>query len=243
MKSISKPVKRTIIFVCIVLTLCVAFFFLLMLIGLFNYNIAENYSHVISVENIDPNRQQIGPISYQPLILDNGTSVNHFADCTDISRSLYLQASNNQDILYLDNGELLCTFPVDVLQKNNNSVCKGKYLLCIGQKWKSLGPMNSIDQPTRRHKNDYVFKVDVLNGKMDVVFESKAKERVLYADFNTIITYYDGEILYYNLTTGEIFKTVDAAFMKKRQKYTISCNKDTLMVTTKSGQIAEIKIS
>lgn len=241
MKSISKLIKRLIIIICIALALCVALFFVLMFTGVLNKDITENYTHIISVENIDPNNKQSQLISHQPLILDNGTIIDFYADCPDISRKIYRQASD-QDKLYLDNGELLCTFPEQVLQKPNNYVYKGKYLLCVGQKWKSLGPMNSIDQPTRRHKCDYVFRVDILNKELDVLFESRAKERVLYVDFGTVITYCEGEIIYYNLKNGQIFKTIDASYMQKSQKYTVSCTGDTLTITTQSGMLVNIAV-
>lgn len=241
MRIFIPKVKKIVLIIFVALLMCIAFFYFLMFRGVSYSYFTENYSHIISVENIDPNLQD-EQIQQKPLILDDGTSVEFFVDCPDISRTVYIQSTDNRDTLYLDNGRIVCTYPEGVLQKNINTISKSGYLLSIGQKWKTLGPVNYFDQPTGQHTGDCVFKVDILNGELDVVFESKAKERVLYADFEVIITYHDGVINYYDSSSGEGVKTVDATFMQKRQKYVVKCIGDVLVISTKGEQLAKISI-
>ena len=241
MRIFTSQFKKTGLIIFVALFLCIAFFYLLMFRGVLNSYITENFSHIISVENIDPNLQN-EQTQNKSLVLNDETSAGFFADCPDISHIVYIQDSDSGATLYLDNGEIICHFPEMIILKDNNSLYKTGSLLSIGQNWKSLGPKNYFDQPTRRHVSDYVYKVDILNKTLDVVFESKAKERVLYADFEIIITYFDGVISYYNFSSGEVIKTTEASFMQKNQKYTIKCLGDNLTVSTKSGQLEEIKI-
>lgn len=241
MKNIKMTFKKIMLITVGLLLLCIILVNLFMFTGVMDSYITDNFSHIITVENIDSNVRN-NKIQQKPLILDDGTEAAYFAECQDISHTVYIQAYDSQDTLYLDNGDIICTYPEGILQKDNNNTYKAGYLLSIGQKWKSIDPMNNIDQPTRRHISDYVFKVDIVNKKLDVLFESKAKERILYADFETIITYYDGVISYYDSSSGNVVKTMDATFMQKRQKYTVRCIGEVLTVSTKNGLITEIII-
>jgi len=223
------------------IALCVILVYALMTMGLINSSIKDNFSHIISVENIVPNTKS-DEANYPPLTIASDYEAAFFAKDITSSSIIYSMNIDNKTILYSDSKEKICTFPQYLLIKESNVRYEKDRLVCIGQSWERLGPMDTIDQPTRRHVADYVYSVDIPSKKMKIEFKSRAKERVLYTDFSTVITYFDGKIYYYGLDSNKVLKTVDASFMKKHRKYTVKCLGDTIAISNAEGQVAEISI-
>lgn len=240
---IIKIIKKAVISIFIVLIALVALFAAVMILGKPVHNFISSHSHSISVVTIVP-FDDLDEGGVEILQLDNGNEAYFVIKCDDTSQSIYqLSSSDDRVSYYLDTKQLLCTFPEDYIFKQYNSVYEKGVLLSIGQKWKKIkGPYNYYDQPTRNHLGDVVFKISVTGRTVNSIFETRAKERILYTNFSTVITYFDGRIIYYDLNSGEVLKSLNADYMKKNCKHIVQCLGDTLTISNESVTEAEINI-
>lgn len=94
-----------------------------------------------------------------------------------------------------------------------------EYIVCFGQTTSNSGPKRSGTSEMKGHISDHLYCIDKNDFSKQFEHKTKTFERIIYADSEKAITYYDGEYLTYSFEDWKVIGKQDADEIKDGGSY------------------------